>query len=260
VEAVFLHANGFNALTYRAILGRVGQERRILALDQRGHGRTTLAWKAAGRKTWLDLRDDLLAVLAELDLGRVVLAGHSMGGTVALFAGADAPERARSLVLLDPVVIADPMLPGPGELDRSGMVEAAGRRRSVFPSRATAMAAYRGRGAFRTWPQAMLADYAEAGFIDLPEGSVRLACDPAWEASNYAAQRHDTLAAFRRSLCPIRILKAERDSTCRLGVHADELAAAGRIVIETVPGTSHFLPMERPDLAQAALLEAIGRP
>ena len=34
----------------------------------------------------------------------------------------------------------------------------------------------------------------------------------------------------------------------------------GRLRIETVPGTTHFLPMERPDLVQAGLREAIAAP
>jgi len=35
-----------------------------------------------------------------------------------------------------------------------------------------------------------------------------------------------------------------------------ELTATGRITVETVPGTSHFLPMERPDLVVAILRRA----
>jgi len=27
----------------------------------------------------------------------------------------------------------------------------------------------------------------------------------------------------------------------------------GRVIVETVPGTTHFLPMERPDVVQVAL-------
>lgn len=256
MDLVFLHANGFNALTYRAILAPIGQERRVLAFDQRGHGATTLPVDGVGRTTWLDLRDDLLALLDRLELSAVVLAGHSMGGTVALFAAAAEPDRARSLVLLDPVVIGEAAPLTGGEQDLAG---AARRRRTDFPSRAAALAAYRGRGAFRTWPDSVLADYVEAGFVDLPGGGVRLACDPAWEASNYAAQRHDTIAAFRASRRPIRILKAEHESTCRLGAEAHALGADGRIQIETLPGTSHFLPMERPDEARSALLAAIAR-
>jgi pimeloyl-ACP methyl ester carboxylesterase len=257
VELVFLHATGFNALTYRTLLQPLARGRRVLALDQRGHGATSLATATKGRTTWLDMRDDLLALLAQLELTNIVLGGHSMGGTVALLAAAAAPHRARRLVLLEPVVASRPGHRRAGEMDETGMIAAARRRRAEFPSRAAAMEAYRGRGAFRTWPEASLADYVEDGFVDLAAGGVRLACDPAWEASTYAAQAHDTLAAFGQLHCPIRILKAEHESTCRLGAHEQALAASGRIIIETIAGASHFLPMEQPELARAALAEAI---
>lgn len=259
VQLVFLHANGFNARTYRAILEPLGRGGRVLAVDQRGHGATTLATVTEDRTTWLDLRDDLLALLERLESRNVVLAGHSMGGTVCLLAAAQAPERARNLVLLDPVVTVDSVPPSGGEAEKC-MVDATRRRRATFPSRAAAIEAYRGRGAFRTWREDMLADYVAGGVIDLPDGGVRLACDPAWEASGYAAQAHDSLAAFRRSVCPIHILKAEHESTCRLEGRREKLTASGRIVIETIAGTSHFLPMEQPEVARVAMLEAMKAP
>ncbi|HYG26868.1 MAG TPA: alpha/beta hydrolase, partial [Caulobacteraceae bacterium] len=42
-DIVFLHANGFNALTYRSLLGPLSAGLRILAVDQRGHGESRLA-------------------------------------------------------------------------------------------------------------------------------------------------------------------------------------------------------------------------
>jgi hypothetical protein len=56
----------------------------------------------------------------------------------------------------------------------------------------------------------------------------------------------------------IEILKAEHDSTCRTEGEEDALTAGGRISIRTIPGTSHFLPMERPELATEALRRALA--
>ena len=253
VDIVFLHANGFNALTYRMLLAPLAERFRILAIDQRGHGGTSLAAEPSGRTDWIDLRDDLLALLASLDLGAVVLAGHSMGGTVSLLAAAQAPERARRLVLFDPVIL--PERHDPSASARSPLVLGALRRRAIFPDRGAARDAYRGRGAFKAWPEAMLSDYVAGGFVDLPGGEAALACDPRWEASNFTSHGHDSWGALRSSLCPIEILRAEHDSTCRFEGLA---SAADRIHVETIPGTTHFLPMERLDLARAALAEAAG--
>ena len=40
--AVWLHATGFNAMTYQSILAPLGLRARVAALDMRGHGRSTL--------------------------------------------------------------------------------------------------------------------------------------------------------------------------------------------------------------------------
>jgi pimeloyl-ACP methyl ester carboxylesterase len=251
VDAVFLHANGFNALTYRHALAPLATRYRILALDQRGHGDTGLETVVDGRRDWLDLRDDLLTFLDVLKLTHVVLAGHSMGATVSLLAAAEAPVRCWRLVLFDPVMLP----PGAVASSETGLVAAAERRRTVFPSRAAALESYRGRGAFRTWPEPMLDDYVEAGFRNLPDGHVRLACSPIWEVSSYLAQQHDSGDALRRATCAIDIFKAETASTFQLNEGLEGISDHVRVI--TVPGTSHFLPMERPDVVRQALAGAI---
>ena len=259
-DLVFLHANGFNARAYRTILAPLAGELRILAPDHRGHGATSLPIDRP-RASWNDIKDDLLAFLDAVGVTRVALAGHSMGGTASLLAAAERPGLVRALALFDPVIL--PLGPRPaagGEATTSPLVHGALRRRRVFPSRAAAVEAYRGRGAFRTWTEAMLEDYVAAGFHDQPDGTVTLACTPEWEVSNYVNQGHDAWDAFKRSVCPIHILRAEQASTGRLDDELEALTASGRIRIETVPGTTHFLPMERPDLVRAAILEAVAAP
>ena len=199
------------------------------------------------------MRDDLLAALAVLGVENAVLSGHSMGGTVSVLAAALEPRIARSLVLFDPVII-----PGPRDAGtpHSPMVTAASRRRAVFDSRAQAFASYHGRGAFRTWPDAMLTDYLTDGLRDLPGGQVALTCSPAWEASGYSAHAHDSVGAIAALRCPARVLKAEENSTCQL--QAADLASAAGSSLEVVPGTTHFLPMERPEIVRRALSEAVA--
>jgi hypothetical protein len=127
----------------------------------------------------------------------------------------------RGLVLLDPVIMPRIMafyahLPWTSgalwkrSADRSGGVAAAG---GVRQSRGRLHRLSRARS-FKTWPEAMLADYVGGGFKDRDDGKVELACAPAWEASNYSAQAHDPWRAFARLRCPARVLKAETGSTC----------------------------------------------
>ena len=260
-DVVFLHANGFNAMTYRSILGPLSAGLRVLAVDQRGHGASRLTAEPKGRRSWKDFRDDLVALLDTLDQPPVVLSGHSMGGTVAILAAAMRPKAVSSLVLFDPVIMP-PLVAlyahapwSSGQLKRMPIVQGALRRRAVFDSREAAMAAYKGRGAFKTWPDAVVADYVAGGFVDTPDGKVTLACAPVWEASSYAAQGHNPWTALRRIKAPVRLFKAEKGSTCR-GSAVELKRRKPDIVVETVPGSTHFLPMERPDLVRDALMDA----
>jgi len=258
VDLVFLHANGFNAMTYRSLLAPLSGSLRIWAPDLRGHGRTTLPTEPGGRRGWSDHRDDLIALLDALDGPPAVLAGHSMGATTALLAAAERPERVSELVLLDPViwrrwVVAAFHLPLLDRLaSRIPLVKSALRRRAVFDSREQAMDAYLGRGAFRGWPEIMLADYLADGLIETDDGFI-LACPPEWEASNYASQSHDPWKAMKRLDRPVRILKAEAGSTCHVPENPRGLPY---ITVETVHGGTHFFPMLKADVARDALFDA----
>lgn len=258
VDLVFVHANGFNAMTYRSLLAPLSGSLRLWAPDLRGHGATTLPTRTEGRRGWSDHRDDLIALLDALDGPPVVLAGHSMGGTAALLAAAERPDRVSRLVLFDPVIWTRWMA-GLFQLplfDRlSGgipLVRGALRRRAVFDNREQAMAAYLGRGAFRGWPEMMLADYLTDGLAETDQGFA-LTCPPAWEASNYAAQAHDPWRALRQVDGPVRILKGEAGSTCHVPAHPRGLPG---VTVEIVPDGTHFFPMLKPDVARDALFEA----
>ncbi len=264
VDVVFAHANGFNAMTYRSILGPLSLSLRIIAMDQRGHGASRMPADPHGRRSWSDLRDDLLALLETLGDGPVILAGHSMGATASLLAAQERPDRVRALVLFDPVVLPRwtstlmhrlPWL-ATRIYGRMPLTRGALRRRSVFDSFGAAFRAYRGRGAFRTWPEIMLADYVAGGFREREDGTVELSCAPAWEASNFAAQGNDTWRALDRALAPIDIYQSATQSACRIGSAASLKRRHPRLNVQTVPQTTHFLPMERPDLVRDALLNA----
>ena len=251
VDVVFSHANGFNARTYRSILAPLAGSLRILAVDMRGHGASTLPADPEAHGGWNAFRDDLLAFLDAETAGPVVLAGHSMGGTSSLLAAAASPARVKALALFDPVVF--PMGVTSDPFNDNPLAEGALRRRAVFPSKAAVVEGYTGRGAFRTWRPEQLADYVEAGFRETESGEVMLTCAPAWEAANFRNHNYNPWAAFRATRCQIRILRAETASTARLDEGQAELEAMGRVRIDLIPGTSHFLPMERPDLVRETL-------
>jgi pimeloyl-ACP methyl ester carboxylesterase len=262
VDVVFLHANGFNALTYRTLLAPLSATLRIIAPDLRGHGSTTLKAHPRGRRSWRDFRDDTLALLEALGGPPVTLAGHSMGGTVALETAGVRPARVSNLVLFDPVIwspltLALARLPGAQTAARMHfpLVQGALKRRSIFADRVEAFQTYKGRGAFASWPETTLADYVAGGFRERPNGTVELACSPAWEASNFVCQANDPWRALARAGRPVSILKGERGSTCKVPLRAALSRRYPNLRVETVAG-GHLFPMERPNLVRDAILDA----
>jgi pimeloyl-ACP methyl ester carboxylesterase len=262
VDVVFLHATGFNAMTYRSILAPLSPGLRILAVDQRGHGSSRLPADPAALRSWKPFRDDLLALLSTLGGPPPVLSGHSMGGTVALLAAAARPEATSGLVLFDPVVLDRwrtllANLPwNAGSMRRTPLAMGAAKRRAVFDNPSAAFNAYIGRGAFKTWTKVMLADYIAGGLKPRSDGKVELACTPAMESAVFASHKHDAWAAAAKVRAPIQIYRAEQGSTCRIGDGAGFFGRNPRASLVTVAAASHFLPMERPDLVRDALLDA----
>jgi pimeloyl-ACP methyl ester carboxylesterase len=128
----------------------------------------------------------------------------------------------------------------------------------VFPDREAACRSYHGRGAFRTWPDQAIRDYVSDGFRDRPDGTVELSCAPAWEASSFRAHGNDLGPAMRAIEAPVRILRAETASTCQVETPEAFNPNNRDISVETVPGSTHFLPIERGDLVRRTLLALTG--
>lgn len=256
VDLVFVHANGFNARTYRTLLQPLSSALRIWAPDLRGHGATRLPAAPHGHRSWKDHRDDLIALLQAINGPPVALAGHSIGGTSGLLAAAERPDRVSRLLLLDPVIWPRPMvmalnLPLANRLSRAfPIVSQTLKRRAVFDSREQALAAYRGRGAFKGWSDMMLADYLADGLAETDKG-LELTCTPAWEASNYAAQAHDPWRALARYPGAVRILKGETGSLCAVAPSSRR----SRVQVETVAGGGHLFPMTHAEITRDALFD-----
>ncbi|WP_119419515.1 alpha/beta fold hydrolase [Desertibaculum subflavum] len=264
-DLVFLHATGFNALTYRSLLAPLGQDFRVVALDLRGHGLSPLPADPDAMDTWRIYPRDFLRMLPALMQGGAppVLAGHSMGGATVLTATAAKPGIAERLVLLDPVLATldavrrAQRIPGLAQrIPRLPIAQGAARRRAEFASKQEAAGAYRGRAIFASWADPFVDDYVEDGFVPDPHNGVTLACAPQWEAATFAGLRHYAAPLLARVKCPVTILKAASEAAVRVD---DALLRRFKpdVAIETVPDSSHFLPMEQPDLVRMRLRAAL---
>jgi len=95
---LLLHAGLYRSEDWENIFPRLATRYRVVAYDQRGHGRSE-------RASTYELRafaGDALRLLREVVRAPAVVIGHSLGAVAALVAAADAPELVRALVLEDP--------------------------------------------------------------------------------------------------------------------------------------------------------------
>jgi pimeloyl-ACP methyl ester carboxylesterase len=72
--------------------------RRVIALDNRGHGQSTKLYDPAAYHTRL-MAEDVYALLANLGLARADVMGYSMGARITAFLASDYPAEVRSAVL-----------------------------------------------------------------------------------------------------------------------------------------------------------------
>ena len=266
-DSVFLHANGFNAITYQSILAPLGLRAHVAALDLRGHGRSTAPAIPAKQTGWNTYRDDVIAALEQLAPQGTVLAGHSMGATVSLLVAGKRPDLVTGLVLIDPVLLKSSLyrwnhFPGIPSMTKSNtpMARGARRRRNEFESQEQAIESFKGRGAFKTWREPFLQDYVTDGVIrDHENESWHLSCAPEWEAANFGGQRHRPWSALRKVQCPIVVARAEKNSTFLKPSVGRFMKIKPHTVLLEPSGTSHFIPMERPYVVRDCISEFLAR-
>ena len=100
---LLLHGLSSNAHYWDRLATHLG-DRRLVALDQRGHGLTGRPPHLPPMPAGLameELIDDAALVIEALGLGRPVLAGHSWGATVALELAARRPSLVSALAFVD---------------------------------------------------------------------------------------------------------------------------------------------------------------
>jgi len=93
---VLIHGYSINARFWFPQVPVFCREFKVITIDNRGHGRTTVPKKGFIIKT---MASDLRALLDKLKVDKAYLLGHSMGGCIAQQFALDYPERVKGLVL-----------------------------------------------------------------------------------------------------------------------------------------------------------------
>jgi pimeloyl-ACP methyl ester carboxylesterase len=217
---VFLHGLIMDNLSsfYYTLAPRVAQDADVVLYDQRGHGRTE---RPATGYTPDDAVTDLMSVLDALGITRPVhLVGNSYGGTVALAAAVQRPERVAGLVLIEGI----PLMCGWG-------------RRLV------------------EMPQALVADFDQPDVQDYLSRAGRKIRKMAQTCEDLLARSSlpvdladapemdvDDLASIR---CPVLALYGEHSDMLEEAALID--SAVPRCELHLLEGCTHSVLMEAPD-------------
>jgi len=106
VPLVFVHGFGNDAHVWDEIAPSMAPHYRTLAITLRGHGDSGRGpAKGGGLEAWVR---DLESAFDHLDIDRLVLVGHSLGGRIAMLYAARNPQKLAGLVLVDAAPQSDP--------------------------------------------------------------------------------------------------------------------------------------------------------
>lgn len=243
------HATGFSALTYLELFNSLEGKVAIDAWDMRGHGRNRDLASTHLVRGWETYYRDLCCYLDTLN-EPVWLGGHSIGATISLVAASRMPEKVRGLVLCEPVLLprsARWMLKAAKLIGRSqsvGLAKSAKRRRASFDSSTQAWNNYRKKPAFSNWPDQWLQNYVDHAFSKDQQG-ITISCPPHWEARTFGHTEHKPWGLLDDYGHPLIILAGEKASTFPQSEHDRLYSVFTSCDIRILPGTSHFLPMEK---------------
>lgn len=212
-ETVLLLHGGFgnSDMLLGGLGGALGDRYRLVAFDRRGHGRTADTDQPFH---YDDMAEEVVAVLEQVVGGPAHLVGYSDGGIISLRVVLSRPELVRSMVLIGTNFHHEGVLPV--EMGDAG-------DNPVF---------------------AMIeADYSERS----PDGAEHFGAIAAKTFALFTTEPTMAASDLTAIECPALVVAGDDDMvalahTCALY----ESLPAGQLAI--VPGTSHVLPMEKPDL------------
>jgi pimeloyl-ACP methyl ester carboxylesterase len=239
--ALLLHGLAGTAGAWSQTASWLTASHRVVALDQRGHGRSERRPEDVSREAFTA---DALAVIEELGLAPAVLIGQSLGGHTAFLAAGERPDLVRALVVVEATPAGEsPDLPAQiGSYFSSWPVP--------FPSHDAAVEFFGGDGLrARAWAGNLVAG---------PDG-LRPAFDvDVLVATMAAAVARSYWEEWRGLTVPTLLVRGEEGEVSR--ADAEEMAASSPVV-ETVavPDAGHDVHLDAPEAWRAALERFLAR-
>ncbi|MBX3103979.1 MAG: alpha/beta hydrolase [Cryobacterium sp.] len=231
IPLVLVHGINMRAAVWSKITSVLG-DRRVVAMDLRGHGKSTKNGPFYSR----DYASDVWEVISQMDIPYAQLGGVSFGGLVGCLIAQEHPDRVQSVTGFGAALKgAHPDLDGGMQRLKQLGIE------QYF------------RQAFRRDAEdqsEMLSQLVAFATVDRTDESVV-------EAITRTGFSEDLSGTIQPSGVPVQIVSGEFDLTCTPEA-GRQLAVASGGSWRMVPGAGHVLPVEDPKLCAYLLQTALG--
>jgi pimeloyl-ACP methyl ester carboxylesterase len=247
---VLLHGGGAHAHWWDYVAPELVAHGHVVALDFRGHGRSTWSSNADyGPPSYIH---DVRALIDHLGT-KVVLVGHSMGGAVAQWCAVTFPEKLAALIVVDSPAGPPPLL---RRLQWRWRRRAQGGKRPELKSADDIIRKFRlsPPGTYLTKEQ--LEVLAMKGALQLPNGHWAFRFDPetrAWRKHKGSMKRPN----LKQVKLPTLILRGA-ESELVGGGHARRMNRNVKgSVYKEIPRAFHHVPLDNPEATVAAIIEFV---
>jgi pimeloyl-ACP methyl ester carboxylesterase len=226
--ALFLSGLAGHSGEWERTAARLSRSRRVLALDQRGHGRSERNPADLSREAFVA---DVAHAVEQLGLGAVALVGQSMGANTAFLTAAAHPE------LVERLLVAEVSPDGPLPELASGIDSSLRGWPVPFGSRSDAIAYFQSRGFdAETWADGL----CERDGLLWPTFDIG-----AMVATAAALGERSWWPQWREIRCPTLIVVGERGVIST--AHAEEMAAAiGPSRVVRIAAAGHDVHLDAP--------------
>jgi pimeloyl-ACP methyl ester carboxylesterase len=263
---VLSHGNGLAINLYAPFWLPLAADYDLVVFDMRNHGENPLH-TAEGHhweSFYSDIEEVFQGITRHFGPARTVGAFHSLSSIAALQHSVRHPDRWDGLCLFDP-----PLMPPKGhplheseDADMEKLTARAARRQDTFDSPDQLAAQVRRRPSFAGWVPEGPDLFARHTLRQMPDGRWTLCCPPAFEARAFAENKDLTLYGRLAEVpVPLMIIAADPDTPHASPAAATAKAAHDEMGIDyaMVPGTTHFLQIEKPQVCRDLLKSFLVR-
>jgi 3-oxoadipate enol-lactonase len=241
---LFLHGAGSNAATWWQQLPLFAKHYRCITMDIRCFGRSAAPTSEMSMTLFVD---DVLTVLGELDIGRAVLIGQSLGGMIGLRMALQHPDRLAAFVACDSTLAIDhPVL-----IDRL-------ERRNALQAGASIEQRSLGAWFLREQPE-LAALYAQINHFNpsvhrIPAGEWRSAL-----ASLIQPGQLTPMAALSKLRCPTMFIVGAEDPLVPVSVMKEMSALVRSSEVVVIEDAAHSAYFEQPAEFNRHVLQFLRR-